>query len=121
MIAAMALASVLPANNSRGADDPAVDTVHQITWIHASPAEVSSFLIFVSPVSGSLTDARQFDVGKPGGSNSGSPQSFSALVPVGFDEFVAISAIGQNGLQSGLSEWRQPQPSQPGQPLVVVP
>lgn len=120
MIAAIALATLLPAKTSHAADDAGA-TVHEITWLHASPAEVQSFLIFVSPVVGALAGARQIDVGKPGGSDSESPQVFSALVPVGFDEFVAVAAIGQDGLRSALSEWGQPQPSQPGQPLVVEP
>lgn len=115
------LAVLAPASASQ-AVEPATDPpLHEITWIHESPSEVQRFVIFVSPTSGSLDEARQVDVGKPGGSNSSTAQFFSAHVPVGFDEYVAIAAIGKNGLRSSLSEWRQPQPTQPGQPLVIEP
>lgn len=121
MVAVTALATLLPAIASYSADDDAVRNVHEITWIHASPAQVHSFVLFVSPAPGSLAIARQIPVGKPGGANTESAQFFSALVPVALGEVVAVAAIGQNGLQSALSEWGQPQPSRPGQPLVVEP
>lgn len=121
VLAISVLATVLPARISYSADGDASDPIHEVTWIHESPNEVRSFVLFVSPVSGSTAEARQIDVPKPGGSGSGAPQSFSALVPIASDDFVAVAAIGQNGLLSGLSEWMRPQPSQPGQPLVVQP
>ena len=97
------------------------DQMHEVTWVHESPSEVRSFVIFVSPVAGSVGDAQQIDVGKPGGSGSGSAQFFSALVLVGDGDFVAVAAVGRNGLLSDLSGWSPAQPSQPGQPLVVEP
>lgn len=115
------LAVLAPASASQAVEPAADPPLHEIRWIHESPSKVQRFVIFVSPTSGSLDEARQVDVGKPGGSNSSTAQFFSALVPVGLDEYVAIAAIGKNGLRSSLSEWRQPQPTQPGQPLVIEP
>jgi len=109
---------LLPAGISYSADG---DTTHEVTWLHESPAEVTSFVIFVSPVEGSTSSTRQFNVGKPGGSGSGTAQFFSALVPIDVNDFVAVAAIGRNGLLSDLSVWSRPQPSQPGQPLLVQP
>jgi hypothetical protein len=121
LLAFTVLATVLPARISYSADGDAADQMHEVTWLHESPNEVRSFVLFVSPVSGSTTGARQIDVGKPGGSGSGSAQFFSAIVPISSDDFVAVAAIGQNGLLSAVSAWSRPQPSQPGQPLVVQP
>jgi len=110
LFATAILAMILPANPSYSADE---DQVHEVTWAH--------FVIFISPVAGSVDEARQVDVGKPGGSGSGSAQFFSALVSVGVGDFVAVAAVGRNGLLSDLSGWSPAQPSQPGQPLVVEP
>jgi len=118
LFATAILAMILPANPSYSADE---DQVHEVTWAHLSPSDVRSFVIFISPVAGSVDEARQVDVGKPGGSGSGSAQFFSALVSVGVGDFVAVAAVGRNGLLSDLSGWSPAQPSQPGQPLVVEP
>jgi hypothetical protein len=115
------LAAVLPARISFSADGDAVDQMHEVTWLHQSPNEVKSFVLFVSPVSGSMADARQINVPKPGGSGSGSTQTFHAIVSIASEDYVAVAAIGQNGLLSDVSDWSRPQPSQPGQPLVVQP
>jgi hypothetical protein len=112
------LSTLLCAGISYSADG---NTTHQVTWLHESPSEVTSFVIFVSAVEGSPASARQINVGKPGGSGSGSAQFYSALVPISASEYVAVAAIGRNGLLSSLSVWSRPQPSQPGQPLVVQP
>jgi hypothetical protein len=53
-VAVTALVMVLPAKNSHSGEGDASQGVHEVTWIHASPAEGSSFGLFVSPVSGSL-------------------------------------------------------------------
>jgi hypothetical protein len=119
LLAFTVLATVLSARISYSADGDAADQMHEVTWLHESPNEVRSFMLFVSPVSGSTDGARQINVPNPGG--SGSVQFFSALVPIASDDFVAVAAIGQNGLLSGLSAWSRAQPSQPGQPLVVQP
>jgi hypothetical protein len=118
LFVATVLATILPATISFSADD---DPVHEVTWVHGSPGDVRSFVVFVSPVEGSVADARQINVGKPDGTGSGSVQFYSALVPVGVGEFVAVGALGQDDLLSGLSEWRPAQPSRPGQPLVIEP
>jgi hypothetical protein len=118
MVAFSVLSMFLAAGISYSADE---DVTHEVTWLHESPAEVTSFLIFVSPVAGSTSSTRQINVGKPGGSGSGTAQLFSALVPMDANDFVAVAAIGRNGLLSDLSAWSRPQPSQPGQPLLVQP
>lgn len=119
MVVVAVLAMILPAGISYSADE---DKTHEVSWLHESPAEVSSFVIFVSPEPGLSSTTRRFDdIGKPGGSGSGTAQVFSAMVPIGTDDFVAVAAIGQNGLLSALSLWSQPQPTQPGQPLIVQP
>jgi hypothetical protein len=115
------LATLMTAGLSHAVEPAPGEKVHEVTWLHEAPVEVDGFIIFVSPISGSASDARQVDVGKPGGSKSSSVQLFSALVSVGLDEYVAVAAVGRNGTQSILSDWGQPQPSQPGQPLVVEP
>ena len=112
---------LIPARAAQAIEPAPGETVHEITWVHEAPAEVEGFVVYLSPVPDSVAEARQIAVGKPGGSNSNTAQFFSALVPVGLEEYVAVAAIGRNGLQSIVSEWRQPQPTQPGQPLVVEP
>lgn len=121
VIAISVLAAVLPARISYSADGDAADQMHEVTWLHESPNEVRSFVLFVSAESGSTVGARQINVGKPGGSGSGTAQFFSAIVPISSEDFVAVAAVGQNGLLSAVSAWSRPQPSQPGQPLVVQP
>jgi hypothetical protein len=119
LLAFTVLATVLPARISNSADGDTADQIHEVTWLHESPNEVTSFVLFVSPVFGSTDGARQINVPKPGG--SGSPQSFSAIVSIASADYVAVAALGQNGLLSAVSEWKLPQPSQPGQPLIVQP
>jgi hypothetical protein len=95
--------------------------VHEVNWSYPSPGSVSRFVLFVSPVSGALDQSRQIEVGKPGGKKINNIQLFSALVPMDEDEFIAIGAVGHNGVMGPLSAWGQPQPSRPGQPLIVSP
>ncbi len=38
---------------------------------------------------------------------------------IGLGAFIAVSALGKNGLMSPLSAWGQVQPTQPGQPTVL--
>ncbi len=100
------LAIGLPAASAVSQDN-AAEEMHEVSWLHSSPTQVRGFILYVSPVSGSLADARQIDVGKPSGTTSSGPQIFSAMVSIGADEFVAVAAIGQNGLQGALSAWQQ--------------
>jgi hypothetical protein len=118
LLAFTVLATVLPARISYSADGDAADQMYEVTWLHESPNEVKSFVLFVSLVCESTVGARQINVGKPGGSGAA---QFSAIVPLTGEDFVAVAAIGQNGLLSGLSACSRAQPSQPGQPLIVQP
>jgi hypothetical protein len=113
------LATMLAAGASIAADGAGAD-LHEVSWFHSTPGEVSKFVLFVAPEQGAVELARRIDVGKPTG-KAGDKQFFSALVEIGVDEFVAVGAVGKNGIQSALSAWGQPQPSKPGQPLVVDP
>ena len=99
----------------------AENDLHEIVWGHQTPDGVRSFILYVSPQEGALEQARRIEVGKPTGENIGYMQLYSALVSMASDEFVAVAAIGRNGLPSPLSAWSQAKPSQPGQPVVVEP
>jgi hypothetical protein len=95
------------------------DRLHEVTWAHQQPAQVERFVVYVSSERGDTAGARQIEVGKPAGASSGSFQFYSAIVPVGSDEFLAVGAFGYNGVLGGLSEWSAVPPTRPGQPLVV--
>ena len=95
--------------------------LHELTWGHPSPAQVSRFVVFVSRTRGDANGARQVEVGKPAGLVSGSLQIYSAIVPVDHEEFVAIGAIDQAGNLGAMSNWSAVPPSRPGQPLLVEP
>ena len=116
LVVASASVFGLGAGPARAGDD-----LHEITWGHQTPDGVRSFVLYVSPQEGALELARRIEVGKPTGENIGFMQLYSALVPMASDEFVAVAAIGRNGLPSPLSAWSQAKPSQPGQPVVVEP
>ncbi len=93
--------------------------MHEIVWAHQAPGDVQRFVIFVSPVQGNESLARQVDVGMPPGSDQGSLRYFSAIVPVALDEYVAVAAVGSDGSLSPLSAWSGLPPTQPGQPLLI--
>ena len=112
----LGLLSALP--NTAAADEV---QLHEVTWAHPSPAQVSRFVVFVSQVRGDTSTARQVEVGKPAGSSSGSLQLYSAIVPVDHEEFVAIGAVDNAGVLGAMSNWSAVPPSRPGQPLVVEP
>jgi len=112
------LVTVLAAGASLAADKADAD-LQEVSWFHSSPGDVSRFVLFISPQQGAVALARQIDVGKP--TSGGGGQFFSAVVQMEVGEFIAVSAIGKNGIQSALSAWGRPQPSKPGQPLVVDP
>lgn len=97
------------------------EDLQEVSWFHPNPDQVRGFILFVSSQDGSRESARQIDVGKPAGETTENGQFFSAMVEMTVEEYVAVSAIGRNGLESGLSAWARPEPSRPGQPLVVEP
>jgi hypothetical protein len=99
----------------------ASDEINEITWAHPTPGQVRNFVLYVSPVEGSVQSARQIDLGKPPGESSGFLSIFTAMVPLEAADFVAVGAVGFDGRLSGLSAWSQPAPSRPGQPVVVEP
>lgn len=93
--------------------------LHQVNWAHPTPSEVSRFVILISPVEGSLAQARQVDVGKPEPQPIGSLTLFSAMVSFAEDEYLAVAAVGHTGLMSVPSDWSGMPPSRPGQPLPI--
>ncbi len=95
--------------------------LHEVTWGHPSPAQVSRFVVFVSRTRGQTSGARQVEVGKPASFASGTLQLYSAIVPVDHEEFVAIGAIDGAGNLGAISSWSAVPPSRPGQPLLVEP
>ncbi len=95
--------------------------LHEVSWGHANANSVERFVVFVSPERGALELARQIDVGKPAGQKLGTMRLYSAIIEVATEEFVAVAAIGRNGMQSAVSAWGKIQPSQPGQPFLVEP
>ncbi|MEE8166610.1 MAG: hypothetical protein V3T64_13660 [Myxococcota bacterium] len=98
----------------------AAPALHEITWAHNAAAEVQNFVVFVSAVQGDQANSRQIYVGKPASqSNSGSLQTFSAIVSVELDEYVAVAALALDGSLSELSRWSGLPPSQPGQPFLI--
>ncbi|HEB88401.1 MAG TPA: hypothetical protein ENI85_02425 [Deltaproteobacteria bacterium] len=97
------------------------EDVHEIVWGHQRPDSVRAFVLYVAPQPGAVAQARRVEVGRPSGEDIGYMQLYSAFVSIGPEEYVAVAAIGRNGLMSPLSSWRQAKPSQPGQPVVVEP
>jgi len=97
------------------------EELHELTWAHPSPVQVSRFIVFISPVRGESGSARRVEVGKPASTSSGTFHFFSAIVPLDHEEFVAIGAVDNAGVLGAMSEWSAVPPSRPGQPLVVEP
>lgn len=93
---------------------------HEVTWAHGAPNGVARFVVYLSRVQGDLDSARQVDVGKPSGAAmTGTMTSYSAVILADSDEYVAIGAIGNDGVASTPSEWALLPPSKPGQPLLL--
>ncbi len=94
---------------------------HEVTWAHHDPSGVSRFVILISPVEGSLSQARQVDVGRPVLQAQGSTNFYSAVVDFEPDEFLAVAAVGHDGRMSMPSEWSGMPPTTPGQPTLAQP
>jgi len=117
---ALALAgasTLLGASTARASED----RLHEVTWAHSSPGQVGRFVVLVSDERGDRAGARQVEVGLPAGASSGAFQFYSAIVPIGPYDYVAVAAYGPNGVLGGISSWAAPPPTRPGQPLVVEP
>lgn len=97
------------------------DVLHEIIWAHSSPGVVERFIVFVSPVSGATQSARRVEVGKPVSRTIGTVQTYSAILAIDPDDYLAIAAVGFNGALSGLTTWRSAPPTRPGQPVVIEP
>ncbi len=97
------------------------ERLHQVTWTHTGGG-VSRFVVLVSPDEGSLAGAREVEVGLPEGQLIGETVNlYSAMISFGEDEYLAIAAVGENGMMSVPSNWKGMPPTRPGQPLLVEP
>ena len=117
MVAAMAFAICIAPQSAMAGPGSGM---HEVSWGHGTPNSVQSFIIYISPESGALDQARQVDVGLPAGQDLGQLHLYTAIVESDEDEFIAVAALGRNGLLSPLSGWGRVQPTQPGQPVLVV-
>ncbi len=119
--AAVALAALLVGSSPAFAQTSASDgeRLHQVNWTHNAPGEVRNFVILISPVEGSIAEARQVDVGVPEAQLLGFTNLYTAMVSFAPDEYLAVAAVGRNGLMSVPSAWSGMPPSRPGQPLPV--
>ncbi|MEM9177286.1 MAG: hypothetical protein AAGC67_18895 [Myxococcota bacterium] len=97
----------------------AQERLHQINWAHSEPETVSYFIVLVSDVEGRVEGAREINVGRPTGQAAGSFTIFSAVVAFEPDEFLAVRAVGHDGLLSAASDWGSMPPTRPGQPLLA--
>jgi hypothetical protein len=107
------LATVLAAGASLAADE--VDADYLVSWSHSSkPGDVSRFVLFVAPQEGAVGLARRIPVDSNSSSWAG---------PIAVGDYIAVSAIGRNGIQSALSDWRQAKSSDPSpsDPSLSVP
>ena len=91
--------------------------LHQVTWAHTEPQTVSHFVVLVSPNEGGAEGAREVNVGKPQPQVSGDYYLYSAMVAFEPDEYLAVMAVGFDGLTSVPSDWGSMPPTRPGQPL----
>jgi hypothetical protein len=99
----------------------AADDVQEVRWFHADPDAVRTFVLAVADEPDPPQPAREIEVGKPTAERTENGTFYSAMIVMGLDEYVAVRAIGTNGLASARSSWGQPTPSQPGQPLILEP
>lgn len=99
----------------------AQEQLTEITWAHPAPQRVSRFVVMISPTGNASSETRRVEVGKPAGESSGPMSFYTALIPISNDDYVAIAAVGIDGLMSSMSSWSAVQPSRPGQPLVIEP
>ena len=104
-----------------GLASAAGETMHEVIWAHPDALAVKRFVVFVSTVKGDQAGARRVDVGKPQSQPSGTVQVFSAIVPIGSAEFIAVAAVGYDGRMGALSSWSGVPPTRPGQPIVIEP
>ena len=93
------------------------DELHEVSWGQPAPDSdsVQSFILYISPERGAVELARQVNVGVPAGQALGGMLLYAPIVASGEKEFIAVSALGKNGLMSPLSAWGQVQPTQPVQ------
>lgn len=99
----------------------AQSAMHEISWAHAAPQDVSYFVVYVAAQNGDQAGARLVNVGKPPSqpTSGGTMHVFRAIVTAELTDFVAVGAVGPGGNASPLSAWSPLPPSQPGQPLLV--
>jgi hypothetical protein len=106
------------------AASPAAADWTTLRWTHPDPSDVQNFRVHIGSRSGRYD--RVLDVGKPSPDADG---VFSYLVDLGDGDpvYVALTAIGHDGLESALSNERAIEQvsagtlGQPGKPVLVGP
>ena len=97
----------------------AQERLHQITWAHPQPETVDHFVVLVSQTEGQTEGVREVNVGRPEGTPAGQFTLFSAMIAFQPNEFLAVRAVGRNGLESAPSDWGSMPPTRPGQPRLA--
>lgn len=104
---------------SLAAPAAAQERLHQITWAHPQPETVDHFVVLVSQTEGQTEGVREVNVGRPEGTPAGQFTLFSAMIAFQPNEFLAVRAVGRNGLESAPSDWGSMPPTRPGQPRLA--
>ncbi len=104
---------------SLAAPAAAQERLHQITWAHPQPETVDYFVVLVSQTEGQTEGVREVNVGRPEGTPAGQFTLFSAMIAFQPNEFLAVRAVGLNGLESAPSDWGSMPPTRPGQPRLA--
>ncbi len=104
---------------SLAAPAAAQERLHQITWAHPQPETVDHFVVLVSQTEGQMEGVREVNVGRPEGTPAGQFTLFSAMIAFQPNEFLAVRAVGRNGLESAPSDWGSMPPTRPGQPRLA--
>jgi len=97
----------------------AQEHARQITWAHASPSNVRSFVRLILPEAGNASFAREVDDGRPTRTDVGGSSPYTALVSFRINEFLAVAAVGHDGQASLASGWGAMPPAHPGQPNLI--
>ncbi len=102
---------------ARGSAEPGPN---EITWVQTDAERVARFVVLIGASPDTTEGARVIDVGRPAGQLIGGNRTlFRAVVSMEPEEFVAVAAVGYEGLASSPSGWLTPVPSQPGQPRLA--
>jgi hypothetical protein len=95
---------------------------NEIAWVQTDADQVARFVVVIGPTTDPSGSSRMVDVGRPKGEPIGGNRTlFRAVVSMAPQEYVAVAAVGHEGLASDLSGWMTTVPTQPGQPRLATP